>query len=99
VFTALFETTAANLLGATGALWLRRGGLAAMTASGGASVSLARAVTHPVDSTIILGNAVIFRVSRDPYMTAIGRAHRDHRSPTLAGVDANVVAVGPVSFG
>lgn len=60
VFAALFETTAAILLGATGAWCLRRGGLAATTASGGASVSLARAVTHPVVSTMIIGNAVIF---------------------------------------
>jgi hypothetical protein len=46
--------------GATGLWCLRRGGLAATTASGGASLSLARAVTHPVVSAMIIGNAVIF---------------------------------------
>ena len=60
VFAALFETTAAIGLGATGMWRLRQGGLAGTAVSGGASVSFARAVTHPVVSAMIVGNAVIF---------------------------------------
>jgi hypothetical protein len=60
VFAAVFETTASILLGTTGVWWLRRRGLAATTTSGGASVSLARAVAHPVVSAMIIGNAVVF---------------------------------------
>jgi hypothetical protein len=60
VFAALFETTAAIGLGAAGVWRLRQNGLAATTASGGAPVSFARTVTHPVVAAMIIGNAVIF---------------------------------------
>jgi hypothetical protein len=60
IFAALFETTASIGLGATGVWRLRQNGLAATTASGGTPVSLARVVTHPVVSAMIIGNAVIF---------------------------------------